>query len=252
VASLSPDDVRNYHAKGFRPDLATIVVVGNVTAAQAREVVERHFGGWKSTGAKPAIDLPAVPPNRASAAGIPNPVRVQADVTIAHTVPLTRFDPDYYPLRLGTGVLAGGFYATRLYRHLREESGLVYFVGASLNAGRTRSEFSVDFACDPANVAKARAIAVRDIESMRSRPVSPAELRQAKVMLLRAISLSEASVDRIAWNLVGYSTEGLPLDEPARAGRRYLSVTAEEIRDAFARWIRPADFVEVVEGPATR
>ena len=252
VASLTLEDVRTYREKVFRPDLATIVVIGQVTPEQAREVVERHFGGWKAAGPKPETDLPPVPSNRPSVVEVPNAVRVQSDVTLAHTVGLTRFDPDYYPLRLGTGVLAGGFYATRLYHDLREESGLVYFVDAGLNAGRTRAEFSVDFACEPANVPKARALVVRDLEAMRKEPVSPVELRQAKVMLLRAISLAESSVDRIAWNLVHYAVEGLPLDEPTRASRRYLRITAPEIRDAFAKWIRPADFVQVTEVPGAK
>lgn len=252
VASLTLEDVRTHRENTFRPDLTTIVVVGQVTSQQAREVVQRHFGAWTAAGPKPETDLPPVPANRPSAAEVPNPVRVQSDVTLAHTVGLTRFDPDFYPLRLGTGVLAGGFYATRLYRDLREESGLVYFVDAGLNAGRTRSEFTVDFACEPANVSKARAQVVRDLEAMRKEPVSPAELRQAKVMFVRAISLAESSVDRIAWNLARYSVEGLPLDEPMRASKRYVAITAPEIRDAFARWIRPADFVQVTEGPAPR
>ncbi len=252
VQSLSLDDVRSYHQKVFRPDLTTIVVVGQVTLEQARETVERYFGAWKASGAKPATDLPGVPPNRPSTAEVPNAIRVQAEATLAETVSITRFDPDYYPLQVGTSVLAGAFYATRLYRHLREETGLVYHVGARLNAGRSRSTFSVNFACDPANVSRARDLVVRDLNSMREQPVTPAELRQAKVILLRKIPLSESSTDRIAGMLAHYATEGLPLDEPVRAGKRYLEITAAEVRDAFARRIRPADFVQVTEGPASK
>jgi zinc protease len=41
----------------------------------------------------------------------------------------------------------------------------------------------------------------------------------------------------------------LPLDEPARAAARYLALTADEVRAAFARWIGPERFVQVVRGP---
>ncbi|HEY3490365.1 MAG TPA: pitrilysin family protein [Candidatus Deferrimicrobiaceae bacterium] len=252
VSSLSLGDIRSYHASAFRPDLATIVVIGQVTAAQARAVVEKYFGGWKAEGPKPATDLPAVPRNPPSAATVPNDVRVQVDATLAETVGITRFDPDYYPLQVGTHVLAGGFYATRLYRHLREEAGLVYYVGARLNAGRTRSVFSVEFACEPENVSKARALVARDLESMRSRPVTPDELRQAKSILLRRIPLSESSTDAIAGMLAHLSETGLSLDEPVRAARRYLEITAQEVREAFFKWVRPGDFVQVTEGPPPR
>ncbi len=46
--------------------MTTIVVIGQVTAKQARAAVEKYFGAWKAVGAKPAIDLPAVPFNKQS------------------------------------------------------------------------------------------------------------------------------------------------------------------------------------------
>jgi zinc protease len=42
----------------------------------------------------------------------------------------------------------------------------------------------------------------------------------------------------------------LPLDEPIRAARRYFDLTADEIRAAFGKWLRPDGFIQVVRGPA--
>ncbi len=252
VSSLSLDDVRSYYEKAFRPDLATIVVVGQVSPERAREVVEKYFGSWKAAGPKPETDPPAVPPNRPSAAEVPNAIRVQTEVTLAQTVGITRFHPDYYALQVGTSVLAGGFYATRLYRDLRENTGLVYYVSAFLDARRTRTLYTVSYACDPSKVSKARAIVERDLREMQKKPVNPRELTQAKVILLRRIQLSESSTDRIAGRLAQISVEGLPLDEPMRAARRYLAMTAEEVRKAFVEWIRPRDLIQVTEGPTPR
>jgi hypothetical protein len=36
---------------------------------------------------------------------------------------------------------------------------------------------------------------------------------------------------------------------PARAAGKYLHMSAEEVQDAFARWIRPQDFVQITVGP---
>jgi zinc protease len=44
----------------------------------------------------------------------------------------------------------------------------------------------------------------------------------------------------------------LPLDEPARAAQRYYALTADDVRKAFEKWIRPDAFVQVVRGPAPR
>jgi len=42
----------------------------------------------------------------------------------------------------------------------------------------------------------------------------------------------------------------LPLDEPVQVARRYVALTSEEVRAAFAKWIRPDDLVQVTQGPA--
>jgi len=44
---------------------------------------------------------------------------------------------------------------------------------------------------------------------------------------------------------------GLPLDEPAHAAARYVALTANEVRAAFARWINPDRFVQVVREPVS-
>ena len=69
---------------------------------------------------------------------------------------------------------------------------------------------------------------------------------------MRRFPLSESSVDGIARGLLARAVVGLPLDEPTRAGQRYLALTAADVRAAFAKWIRPGNFVQVSEGPRPR
>jgi zinc protease len=229
--------------------LATIVVIGDISAESAKNLIQKYFGGWKAAGPKPRTDLPAVPPNKPSSAVVPDPSRVQDQVTLAQTLGLTRSHPDYYALQLGNHVLSGAFYATRLYRDLREEAGLVYTVESTLSAGKTRSSFKVVYACDPPNVMKARALAVRNLRQMQKEPVSSEELERAKALLIRQIPLSEGSLDGIASQFLTLSGLDLPLDEPLRAAKRYLELTAGQVQASMAKWIRPDDFVQITLGP---
>lgn len=252
VSRLTLDEVKQYHAKTVRPDLTTIVVIGDVTPDEAKAVIEKWFGNWKAAGPRPPTTLPPVPLNKTSATNVPDPERVQDAVVLAEQLKLNRFSPDYYPLQLGTHVLGGGFYATRLYHDLRQTSGLVYFVGVSLNTSKTRASYSIDYGCNPDNVSKARALIERDLEQMRTQDVSPAELHQAKALLLRQIPLGEASETAVAEGILGRAMIGLPLDEPIIAARKYNVLTANQVRQAFDRDIRPADLVQVVRGPAPK
>jgi len=250
VAKLTLADVKQYHDATIRPDLTTIVVIGDVTPDEAKTVIEKWFGGWTATGPKPNTTLAPVPVNKASAANVADPEAVQDSVTLAEQIDINRFSHDYYPLQLGNHVLGGGFYATRLYHDLRQVSGYVYNVDVAMHADKTRASYSVDYGCDPPNVSKARALIVRDLNQMRTEDVSPAELHQAKALLLRQIPLSESSEDAVAGGLLGRADMGLPLDEPIVAAKKYYALTADDIRAAFAKHVVPDNLVQVVRGPA--
>ncbi|HVM48974.1 MAG TPA: pitrilysin family protein [Candidatus Acidoferrum sp.] len=252
VKALTIQDVRNYHQKVFRPDLSAIVVIGKVTPSQAQAVIAKYFGSWQGVGPTPPVVLPAVPTNAPATTHVPDASRVQDKVTLAEALTLTRTNADYYPLELGNHVLGGGFYATRLYRDLRENQGLVYFVSSTFQVGLARGIYEVSYACDPPNVAKARAIVVDNLRAMRKDKVSEGELRQAKVLLLREIPLSEASVQKVANGWLSRFALELPLDEPTLAAHRYVKLSAGDVRAAFAKWLRPGDLVQVTQGPVPK
>jgi zinc protease len=252
ISALALADVKDYYAKVFRPDMTTIAVIGDITPEEARPVFEKWFGGWKNAGAKPVVTLPAVPTNQPAAVNVPDPTQIQDSVELALQVGLNRFHPDYYALQLGNHVLGGGFYATRLYRDLRQKAGYVYNVDNSLHATETRATYSVTYGCDPENVSKARLLVEQELAAMRTTDVTPAELQQAKALLLRQITMSESSEDAVADGFVARARIGLPLDEPIRAAQRYYALSAADIKAAFEKWINPAVFVQVVRGPAPK
>jgi zinc protease len=249
ISALTIGDVQNYYQTAFRPDLTTIVVIGKISPDKAVAAIEKYFGDWQATGEKPDTLFPAVQNNSTFVTHVPDASRVQDKVTLAETLTLTRTNSDYYALQLGNHVLGGGFYATRLYRDLRETAGLVYFVNSSFNIGQTRGIYQIDYACDPPNVSKARDAVFHELLAIQTEPVSERELHQAKLMLLRAIPLAEASVDSVAQNWLRFSTLDLPLDEPVHAGKIYVQLNADQVQAVFLKWIRPNDFVQLTQGP---
>jgi zinc protease len=249
VKGLSLLDAKAYYHEVFRPDLTTVVIIGKIEPDEARRVIAKYFGDWKARGPQPDLDLPEVPPSKPSVHLVPDPSRVQDRVVLAQAGDVTRTSEDYYPLQVGMHVLSGGFYATRFFRDLREESGLVYTVGGRLDAGTTRSVLSVSYGCDPGNVGKARAVIERDLRAMQQEEVSSEELRLAKILMLRRIPLSRASVSGIAGQYLALIREKLPLDEPQRAAHKIIGIPAEEVKAAFAKKIRPEEMVQVIQGP---
>ncbi len=249
TTALKLDDVRAYYAAAYRPDLATIVVVGDVSPDEAQRVVQENFGGWTAKGATPAIDLPGIGPSKTSAAHVPDSSNVQDTVALVESVPLSVTNPDRYDLMVGNTILGGGF-SSRLYQDLRVKTGYVYGVSSQLDFSRTRCTYSVSFGADPDKVVKARALVGQDLKALQSAPVSETELTRAKAQMLRRLPMQRASVDAIAALDLRLVDLGLPLNTPSIAAQHYYDTTPEKVQAAFKNWLRPDDLAEVVKGPA--
>ena len=120
------------------------------------------------------------------------------------------------------------------------------------NLGKHRSTYAVSFGSDPSNVAAASALVVQDLKQMQQEPVSDEDLKRAKGILLRHIPLGESSYDQIGGQLLTLSIEDRPLDALTIAGEHYLQLSALEVQQAYASYIRPEGFVTAVKGPVAK
>ena len=245
--------MKNYYASAFRPDLTTIVVIGNITPENAVAVIAKYFGDWKAAGEKPNTLFPPAPTNSVSVTHVPDASRVQDKVTLAETLQLTRTNEDYYALQLGNHVLGGGFYATRLYRDLREKSGLVYFVDSSFQRRADARRLSSGIRLRPAECFQG---ARRDF----ARPQGHAGEKSV------GAGTAPGQADAAARHSAGGIERGLHrarLAEILRnsacrwtnafAPEKFTSkLDASDVRNAFAKWLRPDGLVQVTQGPVPK
>jgi zinc protease len=252
VQGLSLDDVRNYYTKTMRPDMTTIVVVGNVSVAQARAAIERTFGDWKATGPAPVVDLPAVPLNPAGDVKIPLPNIHQDYVTLEQLVPISRSSPQYYPLLLGNAVLGGGSVGpeqSRLFRDIRQNQGLVYSIDSQFVSSGARSRFSIDFACAQGNESRIEGLVNDELSLIRKEPVGDFELSLIKASMVRRVVLGDASASSIGEAFLNDAVNNMPLDQDQVDAQHLLATDAQSIQNAFVANIHPENFVRTIEGP---
>jgi zinc protease len=251
VQALSLDDVKAYDAKTIRPDLTTIVVIGNVTADHARAAIAGAFGGWQATGETPALDLPAVPRNAAGEVKLDIPVQ-QDYVTFEQVLPIGRSSPQFYPLLLGNSILGGGSLGpeqSRLFRDIRQNAGLVYSIDSQFVAHGARARFSIEYACAPRNAPRIQALVENELTQLRTQPVGDFELGLMKASMVRRVVIGDASVGSIGGSLLDDQANGLPLDEDQRDAKALLATDAQAVQSAFAAQILPDHFVRTIEGP---
>jgi zinc protease len=252
VDGLSLANVKDYFAKVYRPDMTTIVVVGDVTPAQAKSEVEKYFGAWKATGSKPDVVPKPVPANPAGYTVVPNAYASQDQVFMGQMLDLNIHNPDRYALQLGNEVLGGNGFASRLMVDIRVKHGYAYGAGSFMNFERSRSIMYVYYGSDAGKVKPVDQLVLQNLDEMCNAPVKADELLNAKQAQIRSIPLGVSSVNNIARSLLGWSINGEPLDEPMVAAKYYLDLTAAQVQDAFKKYVKPANLVQVVQGPTPK
>lgn len=252
VGSLKLGDVKSWYASAYRPDLTTIVVIGNVKPAQARATIEKYFGGWKAVGPKPNVYPPPVPPNVASSVDVPATGRIQSSTQLVETIGLLRNDPDWPAMEVGNAALSGGEFSSLLYQDLRVKHGYAYYVGSELSAGKVRSTFSVSYGSDPKNIVPAQTQVLATIQSLQTKPIAATRLLNSKAQLISDIPLQQASYNGVGSLLLSYATRDLPLDQNLIDAKRELLVTPANVQASMAKWIRLHNFVRIVTGPGPK
>jgi predicted Zn-dependent peptidase len=129
VKALTLDDVKDEALNIFRPEYCTILVAGDITAADARAALEGLLGDWKAepvTGrADPDVAIPAHDKLRVVFVDRPDAVQT----LIRFQMPGPRYGDDRrVALRMFNNIFGGSF-SSRLNQNLREAHGYTY--GAS-------------------------------------------------------------------------------------------------------------------------
>ncbi|HET9095380.1 MAG TPA: pitrilysin family protein [Candidatus Baltobacteraceae bacterium] len=252
AASVTLEDVKSYFSSVYRPDMTSVVVIGDVTPEQAKATFEKYFGSWTSQGVKPDIYVPAVPKNKAASVVVPDVGRVQSDVQLAQVMDLPRANPDWALLTVANNILGGGGFGSLLMDDLRVKHGYVYGAYSSFSSSKNRATFTIGYACDPDKIVPAQQLALADLRSLQTGTISPERLTRSKAMLMSDVPLRAASFDGVANQLLRFASLGLPLDQASIDAQRELGATPSAVRAALTKWVAPGDFVRVVKGPGPK
>jgi predicted Zn-dependent peptidase len=132
VSALTPEALRAFHGRTYRPNGAILGVAGALDWPALRDAVGRLFGGWGPRPEPAVTERPAGPARD-------HILRETQQIQIALAYPsATVGSPDYYPARAATAIL-GGYSSARLFTEVREKRALCYSVYASYESQRDRA-----------------------------------------------------------------------------------------------------------------
>jgi len=242
-------DVAGFHARHYRPSDAVLVVVGKVSAAEALRVVRRRFGAWAGPeGGTPP--LPPPPPMEPAVVVVDKPDVTQTQVRIA-SPGFARGSPDYFRGIVASALLGGGF-TSRLMEAIRVNRGLSYGVRSRFAASGAGGIYVVSTFTKVETTADIVQVTLDEAARFRDGGPTEEELERTRSYLCGLFPLSLETHDQLAEKLADLALYGLPDAEITDFRDRVRAVTAEECREAAARYFPLARRVVVAVGPAKR
>jgi len=221
TAKITREDLVRFHQAWFKPNHATLVVVGSTSMAEIRPKLERLFATWKP-GAVPAKNI-------ATVSGQPRPVvylvdrpgSLQSLVIAGHVAP-PKANPQEVTIEALNRVLGGDF-GSRVNMNLREDKHWSYGAYTFFRDARGQRPF---VAYAPVQTDKTKEAVIELDKELRGivkgRPIEPAELSRAKASLTLTLPGSWETMSALAGSIGDIITYGL--DD------RYYDTFAEKVR----------------------
>lgn len=244
LRAISRADLAAHHARYYNGSNAWLAIVGDVTTAQAKSIAERTLGGLPR--GEPASPLPPAPKNPGQQVIINFPAQ-QSHVRVGHPG-IRRSDPDFFPLVVGNYTLGGGGLVSRLSNEVREKRGFSYSAYSYFLPMRAEGPFDVGLQTKNAQRDEALKVARQVLADFVEHGPTEQELNAAKKHLTGSFPLRIDSNRKIAENLAFIGFYGLPLDYLDTFIASVEAVTAEQVRAAFKRHVRPQDLITVIVG----
>lgn len=246
LAALTREDVVQFARSRLRPGGAYLIVAGDMTLRGARDVLQRHLGGWTGSPPPAAADPqpPAARPTQILL--VHRPGSAQSNILVGNLAMGPR-DPIYYAITVGNRILGGGTDA-RLFQILREQKGWTYGAYSSVSRRLSTGFFSANTEVRTAVTDSALIELLAQLRRFRTELVADSELAAAKGYLIGSFPRTIETPQQIASQVTTVKLLGLGDDYLRTYRERLAAVTAQDIRDAARRLIRPDSAAIVVVG----
>ncbi len=246
LKAFTTADLAAFHAARFQPSNATLIVSGDVTMAALLPRLEEAFGGWKSQGPVARADVPPAPQLTAGSITIVDmPSAEQSQIRLGW-VGVARDTPDYFVLQVLNTILGGSF-TSRLNQNLREAHGYSYGASSRFDMRRSPGPFLAGAGVQTDKTAEALREFFNELNGI-SKPVGAEELTKAKNYLALGFPAEFETTDDLSEHLEELAVYRLPDDFFASYVANIQAVTADQVRAAAERYIRPGSFAVVVVG----
>ncbi|AWL04872.1 M16 family metallopeptidase [Massilia oculi] len=139
VKRMTRADLVRYHATWFKPNNATLLVVGDTTLAEIKPMLEKAFAGWRA-GEVPRKVIAEVAPRAAPVVYLVDRPGALQSVILGGQLAPPRNSPEALPLEIVNDVF-GGTFSSRINMNLREDKHWSYGVRSQVSPAIGQRQF---------------------------------------------------------------------------------------------------------------
>ena len=247
VGKITIEDCKNFYDKYFTPEIAYLVIVGDITTKEAKKVTKKYFNQWQN---KP-IQLPefsAPPqPEKTKVALVDRSNSVQSVIRVTYPVVLKKGDPDVIKSYLMNSILGSSF-SGRLFQNLRETNGYTYGAYSSLSSDMIVGSFTV-FTSVRNEVTDSAIVEIQnEMQKLIKEKVTQEELDGIKAYRSGGFARSMESPQTIANFALNIQRYNLPEDYYTNYLKRLNAVTVDDIKAMAEKYIKPDNAHVIVVG----
>ncbi len=251
VAKITRADAAKFHDTWFKPNNATLVVVGDVTMAEIKPRLEQLFAKWKS-GDAPKKNVAAVPAAEKPVVYLlDRPGSQQSSIFVAELAP-PKANTNETAIEVMNDIL-GGTFTSRLNMNLREDKHWSYGVRSSLVDARGPRPYFVMAPVQTDKTKEAMGEILKELQGVGSdKPVTDAEV--GKIQKERTLKLAGAweTGDAVEGSISRMVRFNLPEDYYDTYTARVLGLNQAQVQGAAKDNVHPNRRVWVVVGDRSK
>jgi zinc protease len=248
VSSLARGDVEQFYRSNYNSEAATVIVTGDISSENAKELIIEAFQKWPSGPSRKQTLSTKARRNRKSTHIVNKPNAPQSELRVGH-VGLPRKHPDFFPTLVMNAVL-GGLFGSRINLNLREEHGYTYGASSFYDWRRGRGPFVISTAVESEVTAPALREILLEIDRIRSEKISREELSLARDYLEGVFPIRYETTSAIASALATLAIYDLPPDYYDSYRTNIHNVSDDAILEAAKSHLHPELLQTVIVGDA--
>jgi len=239
------EDLKNFHATYFRPNNATLIVAGDVTAKTILPKLEAAFGKWE-VGQFPTATWPGVTQvQKRQVWLVDKPGAAQSEIRLGR-LGAPRLTEDYYALVVMNTILGGSF-TSRLNQNLREQHGYSYGARSAFDFRPLPGPFIASAGVQTSKTDSSLIEFMKELNAIMQ-PVTDSELHRAKNYVALSFPQDFQSLAQIAGQVEELVAYGLPPDYLNNYIQRILAVTKDEVLRVAKKYLDPEKVAIIVVG----